>query len=136
MTPRDEKRGRRVSRWVIAGLGAAAITVGVWLVHRPPRVPVAVVRKLPTTAPVRGERVVLIRKADRVLAFYREGKLAATYPVALSLWSAVRKNAGEISGRRRGSITSATAIPSPAFTSSSGSLIPTRATPKKACGPG
>lgn len=42
-------------------------------------------RRLPQRPPVPGERVVLIRKADRVLALYRDGHLAAVYPVALGL---------------------------------------------------
>ena len=46
-----------------------------------PRVPMT--SSLPTRAPVEGPRVVVIHKAERVLGLYRDGRLAATYPIAL-----------------------------------------------------
>jgi murein L,D-transpeptidase YafK len=38
---------------------------------------------LPARAPVKGDRVVVIHKADRVLGLYRAGRLTASYPIAL-----------------------------------------------------
>jgi murein L,D-transpeptidase YafK len=38
---------------------------------------------LPERPPVAGERVVLVRKADRVLGLYLHGRRSATYPIAL-----------------------------------------------------
>ncbi len=38
---------------------------------------------LPERAPVAGERVVLVRKADRVLGLYLHGRRSAAYPIAL-----------------------------------------------------
>jgi murein L,D-transpeptidase YafK len=45
--------------------------------------PAAISSSLPTRAPVEGPRVVVIHKAERVLGLYRDGRLAATYPIAL-----------------------------------------------------
>jgi murein L,D-transpeptidase YafK len=45
--------------------------------------PAAISSSLPTRAPIEGPRVVVIHKAERVLGLYRDGRLAATYPIAL-----------------------------------------------------
>jgi len=49
----------------------------------PDRTPVPLTSSLPTRAPLEGPRVVVIHKAERVLGLYRDGRLAATYPIAL-----------------------------------------------------
>jgi len=82
----------------LAAMAAALVALRLGLVHDPPKpsapagqVAPTVKRHLPAKPPAAGERVVLIRKADRVLALYREGKLAAAYPVALGPSSAGHK---------------------------------------------
>jgi murein L,D-transpeptidase YafK len=51
--------------------------------QRASREQAAVTTELPNRSPVAAPRVVLIRKADRVLGMYRNGRLAGTYPIAL-----------------------------------------------------
>ena len=51
--------------------------------EKPDRAPAPMASSLPTRAPVEGPRVVVIHKAERVVGLYREGRLAATYPIAL-----------------------------------------------------
>jgi murein L,D-transpeptidase YafK len=51
--------------------------------EKPGRASAPMTSSLPTRAPVEGPRGVVIHKAERVLGLYRDGRLAATYPIAL-----------------------------------------------------
>lgn len=51
--------------------------------EKPGRASSPMTSSLPTRAPVEGPRGVVIHKAERVLGLYRDGRLAATYPIAL-----------------------------------------------------
>ncbi len=69
---------------VVAAAQAVRMRQSAALDNPPPhRVTAEAKRRLPERPPVAGERVVLVHKADRVLAYYRKGKLAAVYPIAL-----------------------------------------------------
>ena len=48
-----------------------------------PDPPPTMTNSLPARAPVDGPRAVVVHKAERVLGLYRDGRLSATYPLAL-----------------------------------------------------
>jgi len=78
-------RARRLL--VIALVVAAAASVvarrSLPVSRRVPRVQPPLAAKLPARLPVGAPRVALVRKADRVLGLYLDGRLAGAYPIAL-----------------------------------------------------